>query len=252
LSLQTRTFENKRELSRADAEHAAGALRRLLKEKSLVRLIAATGASQFEFLEILTALPGIVWVRVEMFHLDEYVGLPIAHPASFRKYLLERLIGKTRIGKYHLLDGESDARQIAVEVGRELEKEPVDLAFVGIGEKGHIAFNDPPADFETEEPYIVVTLDEACRRQQVNEGWFATVADVPTRAISMSVWQIFKVNEIIAIVPDARKAQAAKACLEGEIGFMHPASILREHANATIYLDKSSAALLSEATRAGL
>ena len=213
-----------------------------------MRLIAATGASQFEFLERLTSLQDMDWARVEMFHLDEYVGLPVTHPASFRKYLMERLIGKTKIGKYHLLDGESKPERVAAEVGKELKKSPVDLAFVGIGENGHLAFNDPPADFETEEPYIVVTLDEACRKQQVGEGWFATIAEVPARAISMSVGQILKANEIIAVVPDARKARAVAKCLEGEINSMHPASILQRHSNTTIYLDRSSAALLGEKT----
>ena len=248
--MQTRIFEDKAELSKAAAEHAGAVLQRLLKEKSCVRLVAATGASQFEFLEKLTGSPGIEWARVEMFHLDEYVGLPITHPASFRKYLLERLIGKTKMGKYHLLDGESDAEKVATEVGRELKKAPVDLAFVGIGENGHLAFNDPPADFETDEPYLVVALDEACRRQQVNEGWFTMMAEVPTRAISMSVRQILKANEIIGVVPDARKAEAVKACLEGEISPMHPASILRQHANTMIYLDESSASLLSPEVKA--
>lgn len=250
--MEIRVFERKSELSQAAADHAAKTLRRLLAEKDVVRLIAATGASQIEFLERLTSSQDIDWARVEMFHLDEYVGLPITHPASFRKYLMERLIGKAKIGKYHLLDGESEPERVAAEVGKELKKSPVDLAFVGIGENGHLAFNDPPADFETEEPYIFVTLDEACRKQQVGEGWFATIAEVPARAISMTVRQILKANEIIAVVPDARKARAVAECLEGEINSMHPASILQRHSGTTVYLDRSSAALLSEKTLSGL
>ncbi len=252
LRVRVKIFHTKAELSKAAAEHAAASLRQLLGEKHTVRLIAATGASQFEFLEKLTAATGIDWARVEMFHLDEYVSLPITHPASFRRYLQERLIRKAKIEKYHLLNGESDPERVAVEVGRELAKAPVDLAFVGIGENGHLAFNDPPANFETEEPYIVVTLDEACRRQQVGEGWFATLEEVPERAISMSVRQILNANEIIAVVPDDRKARAVKECFEGEISSMHPASILRQHANTTIYLDQSSAALLSDKAKAAL
>ncbi len=241
-------FEDKDSLARAAAEDAARSLRAALQEKRAARIIAATGASQFEFLEYLTKAEGIDWTRVEMFHLDEYVGLPMSHPASFRKYLRERLIEKVNLGKYHLLDGEADPAEVARQVGAELSAAPVDVAFVGIGENGHLAFNDPPADFETEEPYIVVELDEACRRQQVGEGWFAGMADVPKRAISMSVRQILKAREILAIVPDARKAEAVRACFEGEISPMAPASILRRHENTTVYLDKESAALLKPET----
>src|SRR6267143_4497854 len=164
-----------------------------------------------------------------MFHLDEYVGLPITHPASFRNYLMERLIDKTGITQYHLLDGTGDAREVARRVGEALSAAPVDAAFAGIGENGHLAFNDPPADFETEEPYLVVELDEACRRQQVGEGWFANISEVPRRAISMSVRQVLKAKEIIGVVPDARKAAAIKLCFDGEITPIVPASILRTH-----------------------
>ena len=231
-------------MSRAAAEHASRALRAAIDGRGAARIVAATGASQLDFLDALTSAPDIDWPRVEMFHLDEYVGLPIDHPASFRKYLLERLIARTGVTRYHLLDGEHDAARAAEEVGRELAKAPVDVAFVGIGENGHLAFNDPPADFETERPYLIVTLDEACRRQQVGEGWFASVAEVPTQAISMSVRQILASREIVCVVPDARKARAVKACVEGEISPMAPASILRTHAAATLYLDRDSAALL--------
>jgi glucosamine-6-phosphate deaminase len=239
-------------LGEAAARHAAQSLGRILANRGSARLIAATGASQFDFLEVLTSTPGIAWQRVEMFHLDEYIGLPVTHPASFRKYLLERLIHKTGITHYHLLDGERDPWEVIQQVGNELSSRPVDLAFVGIGENGHLAFNDPPANFETEEPYLVVELDEACRTQQMKEGWFSAMVDVPARAISMSVRQILKADEIIAVVPDARKAQAVKSCIEGEIGPMAPASILRTHPNTTIYLDVESASLLSQAVNRSL
>ena len=236
-------------MSRAAARHAAQSLRSAIASRGGARIIAATGASQFDFLDALTAAPDVDWTRVEMFHLDEYVGLAIDHPASFRKYLLERLINRTGIARYHLLDGEDDAARAADRIGRELAGAPIDVAFVGIGENGHLAFNDPPADFATERPYVIVTLDEACRRQQVGEGWFASVADVPSHAISMSVRQILKSREIICVVPDARKAQAVKACVEGEVSPMAPASILKTHANTTLFLDRDSAALLSPAVR---
>jgi len=243
-----KVFEDKESLSLAAAEQAAAALRRAIAERGRARIVAATGASQIGFLEALTAADGIDWTRVEMFHLDEYVGLPITHGASFRKYLRERLIDKTGITEYHLLDGTGDAREVAQRVGEAVKSAPIDVAFVGIGENGHLAFNDPPADFEMEEAYLVVKLDEACRRQQVGEGWFRDVSEVPREAISMSVRQILKAKEIICIVPDERKARAVKMCFEGEIRAMAPASILRMHGACTVYLDEKSAGLLDTAT----
>ena len=240
-------FNDKREMAKVAAEQAAAILRQTIEAQGKARLIAATGASQFEFLEVLTSLQGIDWPKVEMFHLDEYIGLPASHPASFRRFLRERLIEKAGIKKYFLLDGEQDLAEAIRRTGQALLSAPIDLAFVGIGENGHLAFNDPPADFRTEEPYIVVNLDEACRRQQLGEGWFATLADVPQRAISMSVQQILKARKILCIVPDSRKAEAVKACFEGEISPSAPASILRTHPDTIVYLDAQSAALLSPA-----
>jgi glucosamine-6-phosphate deaminase len=236
-------------LSEAAAEQAATCLRASIEKSGQVRLIAATGASQLLFLEALTAAPDIDWKRVEMFHLDEYVGLPATHPASFRKYLLERLIDKTGITRYHLLDPGDSPQQAALKIGQQLNSAPVDVAFVGVGENGHLAFNDPPADFDNDAPYLNVNLDEACRRQQVNEGWFSALSEVPKQAISMSVRQILRAKEIIAIVPDARKAQAVKACFGGDVSPMAPASILRTHPKTTVYLDEDSAALLSAESR---
>jgi glucosamine-6-phosphate deaminase len=233
--------------SRAAAAHAAGSLRTCIRENGDVRLVAATGASQIDFIEALPSQPDINWSRVELFHLDEYVGLPITHQASFRRYLLDRLINKAGILRYHLLDGENNPEDVAHEVGALLAARQVDLAFVGIGENGHLAFNDPPADFRTDEPYLVVTLDQACRRQQAGEGWFASIDDVPVQAISMSVRQILKAKEIIAVVPDARKAAAVKACVQGPVSPMAPASILQTHAATTLYLDRDSAALFTRA-----
>jgi len=243
-------FEDTVALSRAAAEQAAGSIRRAIAGQGRARIVVATGNSQIAFLERLTPASAIDWGRVAMFHLDEYVGLPITHAASFRKYLKERLIDKVGIGEYHLLDGMGDAREVAWRVGEALKAAPIDVAFVGIGENGHLAFNDPPADFETEEPYLIVKLDEACRRQQVGEGWFGGISDVPLEAISMSVRQILKAKEIICIAPDARKAAAVKMCFEGEISAMAPASILRTHPACTVYLDKESARFLDAATLA--
>lgn len=247
-----RVLEDKKSLGSAAADQAAAAIRRAILDRSHARIIVATGASQLGFLDALTASRNIDWPRVEMFHLDEYVGLPITHPASFRKYLLERLIHKVGIENYHLLDGSGDPSEVIQSVGNALQSALVDVAFVGIGENGHLAFNDPPADFETEEPYLIVELDEACRRQQVGEGWFASISEVPRRAISMSVRQILKAKEIICVVPDARKARAVKLCFEGEVSPMAPASILRMHPAATIYLDRDSASLLTPKTLSGL
>jgi glucosamine-6-phosphate deaminase len=247
-----KTYIDRATMSRAAARHAVRSIRAAIADRGGARIIAATGASQFEFLDALTTAPGIEWTRVEMFHLDEYVGLAAGHPASFRKYLLERLITKTGITRYHLLDAEKDAAEVASRVGRELTRAAVDVAFVGIGENGHLAFNDPPADFDTAQPYLIVTLDEACRRQQVGEGWFPSVAEVPPQAVSMSVRQILESREIICVVPDARKARAVHACVEGEVSPMAPASILQTHANTVVYLDRDSAALLAPAARGGL
>ena len=244
-----KVYEDKTALGRAAAEQAAVSLCKAIQESGQARIIAATGASQFEFLDALTAMPGIDWPRVEMFHLDEYVGLPASHPASFRKYLLERLIQRTGISKYHFLEGDGDVPKMVRRVAAELMAAPIDLAFVGIGENGHLAFNDPPADFQTEEPYLLVDLDESCRRQQVGESWFADLSEVPKRAISMSVRQILKSKAILAVVPEARKAQAVKSCFEGEVSPLAPASILRTHAQTTVFLDKDSAALLSPEKR---
>jgi glucosamine-6-phosphate deaminase len=247
-----KVFDDKLSLSEAAAAHAASSIRRAIADRSQARIVVATGASQLEFLAALTQAENIDWSCVKMFHLDEYVGLPITHPASFRKYLLERLILKTGITQYHLLDGTADVGEVVRHVGELLQSAPVDIAFAGIGENGHLAFNDPPADFQTEDPYLIVNLDEACRRQQVGEGWFANFSDVPAQAISMSVRQILKAREILSVVPDARKAAAVKRCLEEEINPMAPASILRTHFAATIYLDKDSASLLSSSTLAAL
>lgn len=247
-----RIFEEKKELAKAAAAQAAMAIRGAIAKRGLARIVAATGASQFEFLEALTATAGIDWQKVELFHLDEYIGIPITHPASFRKYLQERLIDKTGITIFHLLNGEEEPANIIRRASDTIKSAPIDITFAGIGENGHLAFNDPPADFDTDDPYIIVNLDEACRQQQVGEGWFADTAAVPTQAISMSIRQILKSRAIISIVPDARKAQAVKACFEGPISPMAPASILRTHATAAIYLDSQSAGLLSPATLSAL
>jgi glucosamine-6-phosphate deaminase len=241
-----RVFSDRVSLGRAAAEQAAVAIRRAIAGHGQARIIAATAASQLEFLDALTKVPEIDWSKVEVFHLDEYIGLPLTHPGSFRKMLLEQLVRKTGITHYHLLDGdEADPSEVVRRVGKELASMPVDIAFLGIGENGHIAFNDPPADFATEEPYIIVNLDEACRQQQVGEAWFADISQVPQRAISMSARQILKAREILAVVPGPRKAEAVKLCLEGTISPMAPASILRRHPSATVYLDQASASLLS-------
>lgn len=248
--MKLKIFDDKLSLAQAAARQAAKAIHTAIAQHGRVRIVAATGASQFEFLEALTKMADVEWQKVELFHLDEYLDLPMEHPASFRKYLRERLIWKTGISRYFFLDGNAcDPRQMAEQVGYELNSAPIDVAFVGIGENGHLAFNDPPADFDTEHPYLIVTLDEACRRQQVGEGWFNDVSQVPRKAVSMSVRQILKAKEIIAVVPDVRKASAVKACVEGAITPLLPASILRTHANTTLYLDKPSASLLSERAR---
>lgn len=208
--------------------------------------------SQIEFLSALTKAPDIAWGRVELFQLDEYIGLRMTHPASFSRYLQERLVTKTGITRYHALDGDEIPDAVLREAGAALGAILVDVAFVGIGENGHLAFNDPPADFDTEDPYLIVTLDENCRRQQVGEGWFAELSAVPQRAITMSVRQILKAHQLICVVPELRKAAAVRAALEGPLGPQVPASILRAHPQVTMYLDKASASALQSETLAGL
>jgi len=242
--MNIRVFEDKVALGRAAAAEAASLIRRAVDRRGRARILVATGESQFEFLDALVRQTGIDWTKVEMFHLDEYVGLGIDHPASFRHYLLSRFIRKTGILHYHLLDGETDPEKASREVGQLLAAAPIDVAFPGIGENGHLAFNDPPADFTTEKPYLVVRLDEACRCQQVNEGWFKSLAEVPVQAISISVRQLLKSEAIVSVVPDFRKARAVQRCLEGPVCPEAPASILRTHPHVALFLDRNSASLL--------
>jgi len=238
------------EAGRDGAIRGAEAIRKAIASKGKAAIILATGASQFDLLAALVELPGIDWSKVTAFHLDEYIGLPESHPASFRKYLKERFLAKVPdLGRFVFVEG--DAAYLGGELarlGNAIVRDPIDVAFVGIGENGHLAFNDPPADFEIETPYIVVELDEPCRRQQMGEGWFATLDDVPARAVSMSIRQIMKSATIICTVPDARKAPAVKACLEEPVSNLRPASILRDHADAHLYLDAASASLLSSSS----
>ncbi|MDE0016395.1 glucosamine-6-phosphate deaminase [Candidatus Poribacteria bacterium] len=237
----------KQETSEAAAHVASRKLREAIDANGQTSFIVATGASQFDFLAALTADKTIDWDNTTMFHLDEYIGIPETHPASFRKYLRERLVDIVQPGTVHFLDGEAGEPQAECDrLNRIISQHQIDVAFVGIGENGHLAFNDPPADFETEDPYILVELDEACRLQQVGEGWFTGLDEVPTQAISMSIRQIMKAQTIICTVPDERKAEAVRNCLHGEITPMHPASILQTHPDCTVFLDAGSASLLSD------
>ena len=239
------TAENKKELGQQAAQHGADLIRRALRKNGKANIIVATGASQFEMLATLTS-ENIDWHHVTGFHLDEYVGLPITHGASFRGYLWQRFISKLPLplAAFHYINAEINPEAECKRLDKIIEKHPIDVAFIGIGENGHVAFNDPPADFKTTKPYLVVELDEACRRQQLGEGWFKTLKDVPKRAISMSVNHITKSSAIICSVPDQRKAEAVKNCLKGPVSPEAPASILQKHKNATVYLDPESASLL--------
>ena len=238
--------QNPSELGKAAGAAAAQIIRETIEARSEVNIILATGTSQFETLNQLIAEKNIDWGKVTMFHLDEYIGLPVTHPASFRKYLLERFLSKVPALKASfLIDGEEDAKTECARLGDLINRYPVDVALVGIGENGHLAFNDPPADFETEQPYIIVELDEPCRKQQMGEGWFKSLEEVPRYAISMSVKQILKSKHIICSVPDTRKAIAVKNTVEQPVTNFYPASILQLHRHCICYLDKSSSALLS-------
>lgn len=240
-------FPDKESLGMAAAKKAADILKKTIQKKGKATFIAATGASQFEFLENLTNISSIDWSKTTMFHLDEYVGLPETHSASFRKYLKERLINKVHPGSVHLIKGDAKSPELECErLDKIIKQKGIDVAFVGIGENGHLAFNDPPADFDTKKPYLIVELDDACRKQQLGEGWFENLEEVPKQAISMSIYQIMKSKNIICTIPDKRKAKAVKNCLEEEISPLHPASILRKHPQVYFYLDKNSASLINK------
>jgi glucosamine-6-phosphate deaminase len=243
--MQITVFSTTMEMAQAAAAKAADLLKDAIARQGYATFIAATGASQLEFLDALTSNPGIDWTRTTMFHLDEYIGLPETHPASFRRYLKERLISRVHPGSVYLIQGNApDPQAECQRLNHLIAGRQVDVAFVGIGENGHLAFNDPPADFEVQSPYTVVELDEACRRQQMSEGWFGSLDKVPCRAISMSVKQIMRSLSIVCTVPDRRKSQAVYDCFTGEVTCLHPASILRQHNHAYVFLDADAASLL--------
>ena len=234
------------------AKFGAQRIREAIAEKGECRIILATGASQFEMLSALLKEEGIDWSKVTMFHLDEYVGLPYSHPASFRKYLMERFVEKlpVKMKEVNLVEGDAaDLKGFIANLGKKIAEKPIDVCFIGIGENGHIAFNDPPADFDTEEPYLIVDLDEACRNQQLGEGWFPNFDAVPKQAVSMSVRQIMKSRCIVNTVPDSRKAHAIKITFEEELSPMHPASVIRLHPDCRTFCDEPAAAELSKFTR---
>ena len=231
------------------AADGAVLIRQALETKGSATIIVATGASQFTMLEQLVREEGIDWSRIAGFHLDEYIGLPLSHPASFRKYLKERFVDLVPLKEFHYIDGEvqpadEECRRLAAAIS----EHEVDVAFVGIGENAHLAFNDPPADFETESPYLIVDLDDACRQQQHGEGWFPTFDDVPKQAISMSVQQILKSKAIVCTVPDERRAEAVAASVEGPVTPDVPAAILQNHSQTSLYLDRAAASKLTSAS----
>ncbi len=237
------------ELGEMAGKAAAKLIIKSIEEKGFANIILATGTSQFETIRQLIENKEIDWSKVNMFHLDEYIDLPLSHAASFRKYLKERFLDKVApLGSVTLINGEGNVEEECARLNAIIKAHPIDVALVGIGENGHLAFNDPPADFEIEDPYIVVSLDENCRKQQLGEGWFKGLEEVPKQAISMSIKQICKSSKIICSVPDLRKAKGVKDSLENPISHLHPASILQEHPDCVFYLDQDSASLLAEET----
>jgi glucosamine-6-phosphate deaminase len=247
--MQIRILDEKQALGLAAASAGAAVIRSAIKSRGEAHIVVATGASQFEMLAELARATDIDWSLVTCFHLDEYVGIDAEHPASFRKYLKERFVDRLPAPPraFHFVNGDGDAQAECDRLGGLISTCTIDVAFIGIGENGHLAFNDPPADFETRSPYLVVTLDEACRRQQFGEGWFERLDLVPRTAISMSVQEILRARTIVCTVPDSRKAEAVKNTIEGPITNLVPASALRNHADATLLLDPQSAALLTKA-----
>ena len=236
---------SKQDLGQRAASQGADLIREAIAQKKEANIIVATGASQFEMLSALIE-EEIDWSKVNGFHLDEYIGLPIDHPASFRKYLRERFVDKINPQNFYYVDGEQDPTAECARLGDIMEKYPIDVAFVGIGENAHLAFNDPPADFQIKDPYLVVDLDEACRTQQFNEGWFSSLVEVPKRAISMSIHQIMRSKHIICTVPDERKSIAVSKSLFGSISPEIPASVLQNHHSAYFFLDQESASRIPQ------
>lgn len=250
--MQTAVHPDRPSLGKAAAHDAATALRTALAARGTATLVVATGASQFDTLSAFVAEPGIDWGKVTVFHLDEYVGLDATHPASFRRFLLDRFVNRlpTPPAAFHQIDGRAEPEAECRRLAALVPTGTFDVATIGIGENAHLAFNDPPADFDTEDAYLVVNLDEACRRQQVGEGWFGGLDEVPTQALSMSVRQILKSRAIFCMVPDERKAAAVQASLEGPVTNLVPASILQTHADTRLYLDPASSSRLQPATLA--
>ena len=247
--MDVKILEDKYALGKAAAALGAAKIRAAIAAKGYANVILATGASQFEMLEALLTEKDIDWSVVKFFHLDEYVGLPITHPASFRLYLWTRFIQKLPVppAAFFPVNGSAkDIKAVLKELEKNITENPIDVAFVGIGENGHLAFNDPPADFDTEDAYLVIELEERCRKQQLGEGWFPTFDAVPTHAFSMSVPQICKSKVIVNVVPDERKAQAIKGMVEGPVTNTCPASILQNHPHCVTFLDEASASLLGK------
>lgn len=236
--------ESKGDPGKKAARKGAELINEAIRVRGEANIILATGVSQFEMLESLVK-ENVNWAKVTAFHLDEYIGLPASHPASFRKYLKERFADKVNLKKFNYVEGDNNPAAECKRLDELIRKHPVDVAFVGIGVNGHLAFNDPPADFVTEKAYIVVDLDEVCRKQQLGEGWFPTIDDVPKTAISMSIRQIMKSKTILCIAPEARKAEAVRNTIEAPVSPDFPASILRQHPSVWFYLDTDSASLLN-------
>ncbi|XOV91767.1 MAG: glucosamine-6-phosphate deaminase [Bacteroidota bacterium] len=232
-------------MGNAAADFVADTLKKAIEANGKANMILATGASQFSFLKALKE-KNIDWKKITVFHLDEYKGMSDTHPASFRKYLKERILNDVAPGKIFLLNGDAEnLDEVMSDYERELKNHPIDIACIGIGENGHIAFNDPPvADFNDPKWVKIVELDEPCRKQQFGEGWFPTMNDVPTEALSLTIPAIMHSKVISCVVPDGRKAEAVHNTLYAEISTACPATILRKHENTKLFLDTASATKL--------
>lgn len=245
MQVKVQTLKTRKELGLYAGNAGIEAIKKAIDNNGEANIILATGQSQFETLAVLVGATDVDWSKVRMFHLDEYIGIPVTHKASFRKYLTERfvdLVGPLK--EVILIDGEADPEAECARLDKKIKAHPIDVAFVGIGENGHLAFNDPPADFDVSDAYLVVNLDTQCRQQQLGEGWFTSLEEVPAQAISMSIRQIMRSQKIICAVPDRRKAEAVHNCLAEPVSNLHPASILQQHEDCTCYLDEESASLL--------
>lgn len=239
--LKVNVYANRQDLGTSAGRAAAAKIKELLGDRNRIRMIFAAAPSQNEFLETLSADPGIDWSRITAFHMDEYIGLPKDAPQRFSQFLRERLFDKVKPGELHLIDSSNTIEAECERYGQLLREAPIDIVCLGIGENGHIAFNDPPvADFADPLTIKAVELDDACRQQQVNDGCFPTFGDVPTHALTLTIPTMMAASYLYCMVPGPTKRNAVQRTLNGSVSTECPSTVLRSHPDCTLYVDRDS------------